>query len=462
MTELDVAVIGAGIAGLAAADRLRRAGRSVRVFEATDRIGGRMRTSRHEGYLVDEGAETLGTHGYPNTWELIRDLGIDTEAVLPVTASVGIWRDRRVHPRVGHPLGGITGAGLSVPGRMRMGRMIGKLLRRARKFDVDHPESTPLGATTVAEFAADYPQELYDYLFQPAVGTAFGWQPDRVAMGPFVASMISTRGIWKWRTYRDGMDSLARAIAETVPVETERPVAEIVVDGDRGVRVGFLDGATLHARQVVLAVPAPLARQLYPTMPAAEAAYADACDYAPMIRVSCLLDRPLEPARGRRQPRVHALLLPHREEDVLGGLTVEHNKAGNRAPAGRGVITLLPSTKVTAELLQESDEKIAGTLLERAETYVPGIGAACHTTLVHRFPQGAVEPSPRALAARPAFAARPAGPVEYAGDWVFLRASSEGAVRSGTHAAARVLSRPGTSGGQAPVAAHPSPPHRAT
>ncbi|UED85442.1 protoporphyrinogen/coproporphyrinogen oxidase [Streptomyces profundus] len=461
MTELDVAVIGAGIAGLAAADRLRRGGRSVRVFEASDRIGGRMRTSRHDGYLIDEGAETLAVNGYPSTWELIRDLGIATEAVLPVTASVGIWRDQRVHPRVGHPLGGVTGAGLSVSGRMRMGRMVGGLLRKAKKYDVDRPEATPLGATTVAEFAADYPQELYDYLFQPAVGTAFGWQPERVAMGPFVASMLSTRGIWKWRTYRDGMDSLAQAIAETVPVETERPVAEVTVDGER-VRVAFLDGETLHARQVVLAVPAPVALKLHQGMPEAEAAYVGACAYAPMARVTCLLDRPLEPPRRRRQPPVYALLLPHREDEVLGGLTVEHNKAANRAPEGRGIITLLPSTGVTADLLQESDESISKTLLERAEAYVPGIGDACHTSFTHRFPHGAVEPAPKALAARPAFAARPAGPVEYAGDWVYVRASSEGAVRSGAHAAARVLARLAETGGGATAVADASPPRQAS
>ncbi|MEV6626336.1 FAD-dependent oxidoreductase, partial [Amycolatopsis sp. NPDC051114] len=53
--EEDVVVIGAGIAGLAAAHTLRLAGRSVRVLEAADAVGGRMRTLRTGGFLVDTG-----------------------------------------------------------------------------------------------------------------------------------------------------------------------------------------------------------------------------------------------------------------------------------------------------------------------------------------------------------------------------------------------------------------------
>jgi monoamine oxidase len=46
MNEIDVAVIGAGVAGLAAAGELRRRGLGVAVYEARDRIGGRILTHR--------------------------------------------------------------------------------------------------------------------------------------------------------------------------------------------------------------------------------------------------------------------------------------------------------------------------------------------------------------------------------------------------------------------------------
>ena len=72
-TDCDVAIIGAGVAGLAAAATLSRAGQRVLCLEATDRVGGRIRTI-HDPLAplpVELGAEFV--HGRPpETWDLIR------------------------------------------------------------------------------------------------------------------------------------------------------------------------------------------------------------------------------------------------------------------------------------------------------------------------------------------------------------------------------------------------------
>ncbi len=56
ISHCDVIVVGAGIAGLVAADALSRAGRTVKVFEARDRIGGRASTITYDGLAIDLGA----------------------------------------------------------------------------------------------------------------------------------------------------------------------------------------------------------------------------------------------------------------------------------------------------------------------------------------------------------------------------------------------------------------------
>jgi monoamine oxidase len=74
----DVLVIGAGIAGLAAARDLARAGMDVLVLEACDRVGGRIQ-SLHEppAHGVEIGA--LMIHGSrADTWEVVREFGIET------------------------------------------------------------------------------------------------------------------------------------------------------------------------------------------------------------------------------------------------------------------------------------------------------------------------------------------------------------------------------------------------
>lgn len=77
MADADVLVVGAGIAGLAAAERLAAAGRRVLVLEARDRIGGRIHTT-HDPELdvpIELGAEFV--HGHPvELIELIRRLGL--------------------------------------------------------------------------------------------------------------------------------------------------------------------------------------------------------------------------------------------------------------------------------------------------------------------------------------------------------------------------------------------------
>ena len=82
MPSADVVVLGAGIAGLAAAERLGAAGRRVVVLEARDRIGGRIHTVDDPGLKlpIELGAEFV--HGRPKDLvELIRDTGLTLETV---------------------------------------------------------------------------------------------------------------------------------------------------------------------------------------------------------------------------------------------------------------------------------------------------------------------------------------------------------------------------------------------
>ena len=75
-----VLVIGAGMAGLAAARLLAESGRPVLMLEAQNRMGGRIRTLRQQGETLELGAEFV--HGRPpELWKLIREAGLDTYAL---------------------------------------------------------------------------------------------------------------------------------------------------------------------------------------------------------------------------------------------------------------------------------------------------------------------------------------------------------------------------------------------
>src|SRR6478736_3460474 len=75
---VDVCVVGAGYAGLAAARRLTSAGKSVAVLEARDRVGGRIWTvSLPDGTVLDRGGAWLGP-AHDRMFALAREFGIGT------------------------------------------------------------------------------------------------------------------------------------------------------------------------------------------------------------------------------------------------------------------------------------------------------------------------------------------------------------------------------------------------
>jgi phytoene dehydrogenase-like protein len=68
--HVDVVVVGAGLAGLAAAGRIERAGLDVTVLEASDAPGGRVRTDRRQGLLLDRGFQLLNP-AYPEVGKVL-------------------------------------------------------------------------------------------------------------------------------------------------------------------------------------------------------------------------------------------------------------------------------------------------------------------------------------------------------------------------------------------------------
>ncbi|MFC9061221.1 NAD(P)/FAD-dependent oxidoreductase [Streptomyces sp. NPDC057074] len=98
--QADVVVVGAGIAGLAAAHRLTSAGVTTTVLEAAHAVGGRQATEKVDGFRLDRIGQLLST-ACP---ELLRTPGLDGLALLPFAPGVLLHSEGR-HHRAGAPAG---------------------------------------------------------------------------------------------------------------------------------------------------------------------------------------------------------------------------------------------------------------------------------------------------------------------------------------------------------------------
>src|ERR1700730_3044367 len=226
-SQLDVAVIGAGGAGIGAARRLREGGVvSVLVLEARDRVGGRVNTIEPAGFPCDRGAEWLHS--------------ADRNPLSPIAQRLGFSVHRR-------PPGWTTRLRLSGETINAEADWIGTPAAqfRARRKAAAEPVDRPLASLLV-------PGERWNDLLNATSTWGNGAELDRVSVKDYVRYEDS--GI-NWRLY-EGYGRLFEALAEGLPVALDAAVSRIDHRG-RAIRLETARGM-VTAAWVIVTVPTSL------------------------------------------------------------------------------------------------------------------------------------------------------------------------------------------------------------
>ncbi|AKZ58800.1 Protoporphyrinogen IX oxidase, aerobic, HemY [Streptomyces ambofaciens ATCC 23877] len=339
-----VVVVGAGIAGLAAAHRLLARGARVTVLEASERVGGKLLPGEIAGVRVDLGAESLLARR-PEAVGLAREVGLADRLQPPSTASASLWTGGALRPMPKGHVMGVPGTAAALSGVLSA-----EGLARIER-DAELPRTEVGDDVAVGEYvAARLGREVVDRLVEPLLGGVYAGDAYRISLRSAVpqlfeaarthTSLTEAVRALQGRTatspatgpvfmgIEGGVGSLPLAVAESVrarggEIVTGAPVTELRRTAPSGWRITAGD-RVLRADAVVVAVPArPAAELLRAEAPAAAAELA-AVEYASMALITLAYRR----SDAAALPEGSGFLVPPVEGRTIKASTFASRKWG--------------------------------------------------------------------------------------------------------------------------------------
>lgn len=262
-----VVIVGAGMAGLACAVSLHEVGQPVLLLEASDAVGGRIRTDRHpDGFLLDRGFQVL-LDAYPaaRRW-------IDHPALrpLPFDAGAMIWSGRRLVPLADplrHPtaaLRDVTSSVFGLPDKVRLATFALHVLRAPWQTAAEAANDASGRTASEALWAAGFSVPFVDRFARPFWGGILLDPTLAMDAGPFLFTLktfLHGRAVLP----ADGVGAMPAQLALRLPTDRIRLGARVQSllresGGVRGVRLA--NGEEITAAAVVVATDPPTARRL--------------------------------------------------------------------------------------------------------------------------------------------------------------------------------------------------------
>ncbi|RKN51073.1 NAD(P)/FAD-dependent oxidoreductase [Micromonospora endolithica] len=316
LAETDVVIVGGGLAGLAAARRLHRAGVPWRLLEASGRLGGRVATDAVDGYLLDRGFQVLNT-AYPRLGTLLDvdrlDLGYFTSGVLvrrgdELKRLVNPLREPTAAPRTA-----LAGVG-SLSDRLRFAALAAGAATLPTERLLAAPETTSEAALRRAGLS----DAIIEELLRPFLSGVF-IDRELETSSHVLAMVLRSFARGRIGLPAEGMAALPRAIADPLPadlIDLDTPVAEVAPGRVR------TQAGDIGCRAVVVATDPPAATTLLPRLPRVRThsytTYYHSTDTAP-------LDEPI-------------LLLDGDRREIVANTVVISRAAPSYAPDGRHLV----------------------------------------------------------------------------------------------------------------------------
>lgn len=329
--DAPVVVVGAGLAGLSCAGTLHEAGRDVIVLEASDGVGGRVRTDTVDGFLLDRGFQVLLT-AYPEAHRQLDLDALDLRAFDPGALihdgdSASVIADPFRSPTR------VIDAALSPAATLTDKLRIARLRHRLRSV---HPASLLRGSdmtTREALLADGFSERTIDRFFRPLFG-GIQLDPDLATSRRMFDVIFRTLADGDSAVPAAGMQAIPDQLASKLPdgtIRLDRPAIRIERDG-----VATDDGL-VRASAVVVACEGPAAARLL-DLPDVGSKPVSAVYFS-----------------ARAAPTDERLVVLNSRPGPVLNAAVMTNVAPGYAPPGRHlIVAAMPGETGTAESLERS------------------------------------------------------------------------------------------------------------
>ena len=376
---VEIVVVGGGIAGLAAALRLRdRLGDAAEltVVEQSDRLGGKLHSTRFADGVLESGAETFlmrDPDGTPSpAARLVERVGLTGALRHPATTRAALAVAGRLHPIPAGTLMGVPADPSTVDGLAAV--------PAGRDADTGRPLLAPGADVSVGELVrARLGDEVADRLVDPLLGGVYAGRADDLSLATTIPALAAAArsqptlaGAVRaaapapasaaspaaprapvFGTIEGGLSRLVSAAAEAsgARLMLGLPVRELAAEGNRWRLVA---GPTprptvLHADAVVLAVPSRPAARLLAGVDEDAARAVGELDYASVALVRLAVP-------GADLPELSGLLVPAVEGYAVKALTIFSNKwAHLRRDDGTALLRASIGRYGETAVLQQSD-----------------------------------------------------------------------------------------------------------
>lgn len=368
-----IAVIGAGISGLGAAYQLQKKGYHVTVFEQSNSVGGRMHTSRRDGYVWDNGAQFM-VDSYQYMKQLMKELGMseDVTYVNPIQAmAIGnqqIYRFQSANPFsfFRHP---------KLNARTKIAAV--KVLYNAYKYrsHIDFHDSARLHLLDddrdLSWWRSRTTDALVDWVLSVPTSTLFFWSEQETPWHAPLLSLRDTRSTWSIYTPNGGMGRVPEALSRLVPVRLGASVTAVESVDNVNIRVS-IEGKEGHSCEyfdrAVISIPAPAALRMIvnPEWELGE----ERTDFLNYTRYTANLTTIIGYEKAPEQ-QAYGFAVPSVLNSNLAAIGWDHLKGPGRAPSGQGIAVAMPTHTYSLSNWSKTEHEIEIDVKRMIEQFYP-------------------------------------------------------------------------------------------